>query len=105
MRRYADRSAFARFWLHDDGHTYYQECFHGLFSSPVDLGASRACDAEWHDWRVEVHREANRLCIDGRPVGECRTSAALLKGLHAAPVHVGIGCFDSYVSVDCVRVR
>jgi len=105
VHRCADRNAFARFWLHDDAHTYYQECFHGLFSTPVDLGANRASDAEWHDWSVEVHRETNRLCIDGRPVGDCRTSAALLKSLHAAPVHVGFGCFDSYVSVDYVRVR
>ena len=104
VMRYADPSAFARFWLQDADHTYYQECFHGLFSTPVNVGPNRACDAEWHDWRVEVEGEMNRLCIDGRVVGECRTNAALLRRLAESPVHVGFACFDTYVAVDYVRV-
>ncbi|MBC8443139.1 hypothetical protein H8D79_00280 [PVC group bacterium] len=83
---------------------HYQECFHGLFSTPVDVGANRACDAEWHDWRVEVDGDRNRLSIDGQAVGECRTSAALLRRLAESPVHVGFACFDTCVAVDHVRV-
>lgn len=104
IMRYADRKAFARFWNHDAEHTYYQECFHGLLSTPVNVGPNRACDTEWHDWRIEVDGDVNRLAIDGRQVGTSRTSAALLRTLAASPAHVGFSSFDTYVSIDHVQV-
>jgi len=103
--RYADSSAFARFWLHDNEHTYYQECLRGLFSEPMSLGTNRACDADWHDWRVEVEGDRNRLFLDGRLVGEVPTSEALRRVLSGSPVHVGFSALDTYVSVAHVRVR
>lgn len=105
VMRYADGGSFARFWLLDDDHTYYQEFSKGLFSLPLEVGPNNACDAEWHDWRVEVDGEMNRLFIDGRPVGEARTSSALMAALAAAPVHIGFCSFDTWVSVDHVRVE
>lgn len=103
--RYADPNAFARFWLHDAQHTFYQECFHGLFSAPLNVGPNPACDANWHDWTVEVDGDRNRLTIDGQLVGECRTSAALLRRLASSPVHVGFSVLDTYASVAHVRAR
>lgn len=103
--RYADQNTCARFWLHDSGHTYYQECLRGLSSEPLNVGPNHACDTDWHEWRVEVRGENNRLSIDGQLVGECRTSAALLKALSDSPTHVGFGAMDTYASVDYLRVR
>ena len=105
VMRYADGGSLARFWLLDDDHTYYQEFSKGLFSLPLEVGPNYACDADWHDWRVEVDGEMNRLFIDGRPVGEARTSSALMTALAATPVHVGFCSFDTWVSVDHVRVE
>ncbi|MBM4047340.1 MAG: hypothetical protein FJ279_19720 [Planctomycetes bacterium] len=105
IMRYADDKAFARFWLHDAEHTYYQECLRGLFSTPINVGANHACDATAHDWTVEVDGDRNRLAIDGRVVGECRTSAALLARLAGSPVHVGFSTLDTYASIQYTRVR
>ncbi len=105
VHRYANETTFARFWLHDDRHTFYQECLHGLFSEPVCLGANHACDALPHDWRVEVAGWANRLILDGRPVGECRSSPALLRALASSPLHVGFSALDTYAAIEYVRVR
>ena len=104
IMRYRDRNTFARFWLHDAQHTYYQECLRGLFSEPVNIGANHACDADWHDWAVEVDGPRNRLTLDGRVVGECRTSAELARSLAASPAHVGFSSLDAYVSIAFVRV-
>jgi hypothetical protein len=103
--RYVDDKAFARLWLHDPQHTYYQECLRGLFSTPINLGANHACDHAAHDWTVEVDGDRNRLAIDGRVVGECRTSAALRARLAASPVHVGFSTLDTYASIQYTRVR
>ncbi|MEI6501281.1 MAG: hypothetical protein WCP21_09685, partial [Armatimonadota bacterium] len=59
----------------------------------------------WHDWRVEVDGESNRLWVDGRQVGEAHTSRALLGALAGQVAHVGFGALDTYVSVDYVRVK
>jgi len=103
------KGSFARFWLHDAEHTYYQECItidpYPLFSMPVNIGANHACDAAWHEWVVEVDHERNRLSIDGRKVGECATSRALLHKCAAEPVHVGFSVFDTFAAIDYVRVR
>ena len=105
VARYADDHTCARLWLHDDGHTYYQECLKGLLSEPLNVGPNGACDDDWHEWKVEVRGESNRLWLDGRLVGECRTSAALLKALAHSPTHVGFGTLETYASVDYLRVR
>ena len=103
VMRYGNASTFARFWLHDAGHTYYQECINGLFSTPLNVGPSSACDSAPHDWRVEVHGAANRLSIDGRRVGECESSPALLRKL-TGPVYVGFSTLDAYASIEQVQV-
>ncbi len=103
--RYADRHTFARFWALDDEHTFYQECLHGLLSRPAFIGPNHICDRRWHDWRVEVAGETNRLYIDGHKIGEARTSAALVEALAAAPVHIGFSSLDTWVSIDYVQVR
>jgi len=105
VMRYAEDNTFARFWLHDAGHTYYQEVLKGLLSEPELVGPNHACDREWHDWRVEVDGESNRLWVDGRQVGEAHTSRALLGALAGQVAHVGFGALDTYVSVDYVRVK
>jgi hypothetical protein len=105
VMRHADANTFARFWLHDDGHTYYQECLKGLLGEPLGVGPNHACDADWHDWHVEIQGDGNRLSIDGRLVGECRTSAALLQALAQAPTHIGFGTLETYASIEFVRVR
>jgi hypothetical protein len=102
--RYADAGNLARVWLHDARHTYYQECLRGLWSEPANLGSSRACNGRWHEWEADVRGAALRVSIDGRPLKECRTSAALLQRLSKAPLHVGFGARDTYVAVDWVRV-
>ena len=73
--------------------------FDGTFAELVDR-----LDHPPMSKRMEVDGETNRLSIDGRAVGECRTSAALLRQLAESPVHVGFACFDTYVAVDYVRV-
>ena len=107
VMRYGDAEGnpFARFWLHDAEHTFYQECICGQFNPATNIGPNHACDSAWHDWKVEVNGDRNRLCIDGRPVGECRTSAALLRFLSASAVHIGFSAHDAYVSLDYVKVR
>lgn len=102
--RYADERTFARFWLHDEGHTYYQECIHGLFGPPVCVGPNSACDAAEHAWEAAVDGEQNRLSIDGRPVGECRSSAALLRRLGEQPVHIGFSTLDCFAAITSARV-
>ncbi len=104
VMRYADANTFARFWLHDAEHTYYQECLKGLLSEPQLVGPNHACDSDSHDWQVCVDGASNRLVIDGRLVGECPTSAALRKALAASPTHVGFGTHETYASIDYVRV-
>ena len=104
VMRHADANTFARFWLHDAEHTYYQECLKGLLSEPVHIGPNHACDALRHEWRVQVRGAGNRLSIDGRLVGECRTSAALREALAQSPTHLGFGTLETYASVDYVRV-
>ncbi len=103
--RYADERTWARFWLHDAGHTFYQECLQGLLSEPLPIGPNPACDAQWHEWCVEVDGEVNQLTIDGQPVGGCATSPALCAALAEAPGHIGLGALETYVSVAYVRVR
>jgi len=105
VMRFADKNAFARFWLHDAEYTFYQECLNGLFSSPLNIGPNPACDAAWHDWMIEVDGGKNRLFIDGCLVGECRTSRALMKKLDASPVHIGFSALDTYANIDNVRVQ
>jgi len=105
VMRYADENSFARLWLLDAEHTYYQEFSKGLFSLPLNIGANNSCDGEWHDWKVEVDGEMNRLFIDGRLVGEARTSSALIQATSAVPVHIGFSSLDTWVSIDYVRVR
>jgi len=105
VMRYADEHTFARFWLHDAEHTYYQEHLKGFFSIPVNIGANYACDADWHDWVVEVNGDRNRLTIDGRVVGESKASPALLREMADRPVHIGFSALDTYASIDYVRVR
>ena len=104
VMRYGNDKSFARFWLHDNEHTFYQECLRGLFSPPVNIGPNRACDDAWHDWVVKVDGEVNRLSIDGRAVGECRTSSRLLWALSGMGAHIGFSTLDTYVSIDYVRV-
>ena len=84
--------------------TYYQEKYKGLFSEPRNIGSNRTCDDKWHDWKIEVDGEKNRLYIDGRMVGECRTSPALMRDLSKLPAHVGFSVFDTYASIAYVRV-
>lgn len=103
--RYGNANTFARFWLHDAEHTFYQECINGLFSLPSNVGSNHACDSAWHDWEVEIAGSANRLSIDGRLVGECRTSNALIKKLAALPSHIGFSVLDTYASISYVRVK
>lgn len=103
--RYGDAKTFARFWLHDAEHTFYQECINGLFSSPINVGSNHACDSAWHDWEVEIAGSANRLSIDGRLVGECRTSNALIKKFSSLPRHAGFSVLDTYASIAYVRVQ
>jgi hypothetical protein len=105
IMRYADENTCARFWLHGGEHTYYQECLRGQSSEPANVGPNHACDADWHDWQIEVRGASNRLSIDGRLVGEHRTSAALLKALSGSPTHIAFGTLETYASVDYVRVR
>lgn len=104
VMRYGNNNLFARFWLYDAEHTFYQEYIYGLFSSPINIGPNNACDAAWHDWTVEVNGERNRLSIDGHPVGECRTSTALLHALSSLFRHIGFSSLDTYVSIKYVRV-
>lgn len=104
IMRYIDDRFFTRFWLHDAEHTFYQECRYGVFSLPVNIGPNYACDADWHDWKVEVYGDRNRLSIDGRIVGECRTSPYMMRKLSTSPVHIGFSSLDTFASIDYVRV-
>ena len=104
IMRYGDPNTFARFWLHDAGHTFYQECINGLMSSPANIGPNHACDAAWHDWTVEVAGNTNLLSIDGREICKIRTSNAIVRKLSALPVHIGFSAHDTYAAVDYVRV-
>ena len=104
VMRYGNKATSARFWLHDNEHTYYQESVLGN-SRPVNIGANNTCDSAWHDWRVEVDGNMNRLFIDGRKIGECKSSSALVGKLAGLPTHIGFGTLDTYLSIDHVRVR
>jgi len=104
VMRYGDQNNFARLWLHDAEHTFYQECIRGLFGPPVNIGPNPACDSSWHDWRIQVDGETNRLHIDKRLVGECRTTGALQAELSSLPAHVGFSAHDTWAAVDYVRV-
>ena len=104
VMRYADPATFARVWLHDPRHAYYQECLRGLFSEPVNLGPNPACNRRRHEWEVRVDGPGIRVTIDGRALRECRTSAALLQALSRAPAHVGFAALETYVEVDWVQV-
>jgi len=105
IMRYGDENMFARFWLHDNEHTFYQECIRGLFSQPVNIGPNHACDDAWHDWTVEVDGAANRLRIDGRAVGEGKTSSWMLRALADMEGHIGFSALDAFVSIDYVEVK
>jgi len=104
VMRYGNVRTFARFWLHDADHVFYQECINGLMSSPVNVGVNPACDAAWHDWSVEISGNTNRLAIDGCEIGEVQTSKALMGRLSSLPVHVGFGGHDTHAAIDYVRV-
>jgi len=102
--RYAGVGNFARLWLHDAGRVYYQECLRGQTGEPRPVGPAPICDADWHDWQVSVDGAGNRLLVDGRLVGECATSAALLQALAERPTHVGFGVHETYAAVDYLRI-
>ncbi|MFH1008281.1 MAG: hypothetical protein V1800_12400 [Candidatus Latescibacterota bacterium] len=104
VMRYGDPNTFARFWLHDADHTFYQECVNGLMSSPANIGPNPACNAGWHDWTVKVCGNTNHLSIDGQDIGTIRTSDALLRKLSQWPAHIGFGTHETYAAVDYVRV-
>jgi len=104
VARYLDKGNFARFWIQDERASLYQECLRGMFGNPLDLGPSGAHDRGEHAWRIVVNGGTNQLHIDGRLVGRCDTSPALLRRLHGAPVRIGFSTLDSYASIRDVRV-
>ena len=99
--RYRDKDNFARFWTEDNDTTFYQERVGGVWAKPVNVGANGACDAEWHNWRIVVEGEDNRLCIDGRRVGGHKSSAALV---NRSGLRVGFSVRDTFAAFDDVRV-
>ena len=104
VMRYSDANTFARFWLHDSGAIYYQECLNGLFSNPRSLGTLLIYDNAWHDWEVAVQGRGVRLTIDGSHVGQAMASEALMGALAAHPVHVGFSTHDTWASIARVAV-
>ena len=82
-----------------------QERIRWLQNEPLSVGPNHACDGEWHDWKVEVDGDRNRLWIDGRLIGECRTSGALLRIVSEGGSSLGFSTLDTYLSVDRVRAR
>ena len=105
VMRYANTNTFARFWLHDTGQVFYQECLNGLFSLPAPVGRAPICDDDWHEWEVEVCDRRIQLRIDKRPVGHAMTSEALMRASADHPVHIGFSTHDTWASIDNVVVR
>ena len=99
--RYVDEDNFARFWLHDNHTTYYQERVAGAWMKPVDVGANGACDGAWHEWRVEVDGHENRLVIDGRRIGAHKSGQTLSD---RTDLRIGFSAHETYASFDDVRV-
>jgi hypothetical protein len=100
--RYVDDNNFARFRTEDDETTLYEERVGGVWTPPANVGASHACDTEWHLWEVVVDGEDNRLYIDGRQVGAHKSSSALA---NQEGLRIGFSVRDTFASFDDVRVR
>lgn len=105
VMRYADSNTFARFWLHDSGQVYYQECLAGLFSLPRPVGRAPIADDAWHDWEVRVEGRAVVLTVDGQSVGPTQSSDKLVRVLADKPVHVGFSTHDTWAEVAWIRVE
>jgi len=104
VMRYANANTFARFWLHDTGVIYYQECLNGLFSLPRPIGIAPIADNAWHDWQVGVDGRDVHLAVDAQSVGCAVTSDALWRALASSPVHIGFATHDTWVNIAHIRV-
>ena len=104
VMRYAEPNTFARFWLHDSGQVFYQECLEGLFSLPLPVGRAPIADDAWHDWEVRVEGRAVALAVDGQSVGQTQSSDKLVNVVTDRPVHVGFSTHDTWAEVAWIRV-
>jgi hypothetical protein len=101
VMRYRDDGNLARFRLVDNQTTCYEEAIGGVWSSPVNIGATKACARQWRQWRIDVMGSMNRLYIDGVSIGSRASSAALC---NRTDLRVGLSTQDAFAAFDDVRV-
>ena len=102
VMRYVDGKNYARFWIMNNGTTWYQECRDGQLGGTASIGANNICDNEWHDWKIIVHGDTNTLYLDGRHIGQWASSPGFV---NRQDLRIGLGVFDTYAAFDYVRVR
>ncbi len=102
VMRYIDGETYARFWVMNNGTTWYQECRDGHLGGTTNIGANNICDDNWHDWRIVVHGDLNTLYVDGRRVGRWASDPVFV---NCRDLRIGFGVFDTYAAFDYVKVR
>lgn len=102
LMRFIDKANFAYFWIKDNNTTYYQERIGGIYSKAENIGANNICDAHWHSWKIVVAGNDNKLFIDGRYIGEHKSSSTFV---NRSDLKVGVSAFNTYASFDNIRVR
>lgn len=102
VMRYINEKNFARFWIVNNRTTWYQECLNGQLGGTADLGPNLVCDDQWHDWKIIINGNSNRLYIDGRYIGQYNSTSTFM---NRSDLKIGFSVFDTYASFDDVRVR
>jgi len=100
--RYRDENNFARFWIVNNRTTWYQECLEGgQLGGTADLGPNNICDDQWHDWKIIVRNRMNQLYLDGKFIGQWKSSPGLVG---RRDLTIGLSVFDTYASFKFVKV-
>ena len=102
VMRYVDERNYARFWIADQETTWYQECLDGQLGGTANIGPNHICDRDWHQWRIIVRKDLNELYLDGRRIGERRSSRTLVG---QQDLKIGFSVFDTYAAFADVRVK